>query len=299
MKELWQNMKDWQKLGIIGGILAIIIIVIIAVIFINNSEPNVRINFEGNVSIPGSEIKKVRENLVGVIKNNTENFSNKTVYVGNARDYSESTAGKISTAEFIVDFDEISQSYAVAVTWPDSNDDLPNIIIACPLLDSKYPKTPCETEYNSSSDIVGYLPYTGTLSSGEKYKIKAKYDDGKLYLDIDTDGDANEALIDSKKWVSSIGLNPDDYKFFVSSKQYIQANNAKTKDANVNKNLPYFMPGVYNVYPVTDDNGNVTSIKAELAGCTDTQTDPVEEDVNSYLKTNGINYPVEFEYCAD
>ena len=299
MKELWQNLKNWQKGGIIVGLVAVIVIIVVAVVLAIGAEPNVKINFGNGVNIPGAEIKKVREKLVDVIHNNTTDFNSKTIYVGDARDYKETTADKTTTANFIVDFDSISQSYAVSVTWPDLDDGLPNVTISCPLLKSKYPKTLCKTEVNSSSDIIGYLQYKGELTSGKDYKITAKYDNGKLYLDIDTDGDANEAMEASKKWISSIGLNPDDYKFFVSGKQYVQANNAKTKDTNVNKNLPYYMPGLYNVYPVTDESGNVTAIKAELSGCTDAQSDPQEEDVNAYLKSHGINYPVEFEYCAD
>ena len=299
MKEFWQNLKGWQKGGIFVALIAVIAIIIVAVVVAINSEPNVKINFSEDVSIPGGEIRKIREKLVNVISNNTENFSRSVTYVGNARDYEEDKGDKYSTATFIVDFDTISESYAVSVTWPASDDDSPNIIIACPLMDSKYPETPCKTEYNDSSDITGYLPYEGTLPSGAKFKINEDYDNGKLYLNIKTNGDANEAVAAAKKWVSSIHLNPDDYTYFVAGKQYIQANNAKTKDENVNKNLPYYMPGVYNVYPVTDEGGNVTSIKAELAGCTDAQTDPVEEDINSYLSSKGISYPVSFEYCAE
>lgn len=299
MKELWRNLKNWQKGGIIVGIIAMIAIIVVAVVLALGAEPNVKINFGANVDIPGGEVKKVREKLVSVIRNNTSDFSDKIIYVGDARDYDESANGNSTTASFIVDFDSISQSYAVTVTWPESDDDAPSVVISCPLLKSKYPKTSCKTEYNDSSDITGYLPYEGVLASGEKYTVKAKYDNGRLYLNINTDGDANAAVTATREWISSIGLDPDDYKIFVSGKQYIQANNAKTNDANVNKNLPYYMPGLYNVYPVTDESGNVTSIKAELTGCTDAQSDPQEDEVNEYLRSKGINYPVDFEYCLD
>ena len=301
MENLWQNLKNWQKIGIAGGVLAIIVIIVVAIINISSSGPNVKINFEGSVNIPGDEIKKIRENLVGVIENNTKDFSDKVVYVGNARDYKESVSDKISEASFIVDFDEIKESYAIVVTWPSAkNDDSPNIIIACPLLDSKYPETPCETEYNNSTDIVSYLPYEGADASGDKYKIKGKYSSGKLYLEITADKDPGEALIAAKKWIKSIGLNPEDYLYYVSAKQYIQANNANTKDVNVNKNLPYFVPAKYYVYPVIDENSSkVVSIRAELGACTEAQTEPAEKLVRDYLNSHGIDYPVEFEYCAN
>ena len=62
MKEFWKNLKNWQKWGIIGGVLTVIIIVAVAVLVILNSEPNVKINFDQNVSIPGGEIKKFAKN---------------------------------------------------------------------------------------------------------------------------------------------------------------------------------------------------------------------------------------------
>ena len=182
MKEFWKNLKNWQKWGIIGGVLTVIIIVAVAVLVILNSEPNVKINFDQNVSIPGGEIKKIRQKLAKVISNNTENFSSKIEYVGNARDYQESLGSENNMASFIVNFDAISESYAVEITWPVIDENIPNINISCALLNGKYPETPCETEINSSKDIFGYLPYTGKLDSGEEYNIVVGYDNGKMYL---------------------------------------------------------------------------------------------------------------------
>ena len=300
MKDLWQNLKNWQKVGIIGGVLLLIVIVIVAAINISkNMGPNVKINFEGDVNIPSDELMKIREKLAGVIKDNTKDFDSNIVYEGNARDYQESISDDNSVAVFIVDFDEIKESYIVEAYWPDLDDDVPNVVVACPLLSSKYPETPCVTEINSSLDITSYLPYEGVDSNNKEYKVEGNYSGGKLYLEITSDDNPEEALTAVKDWIKSINLNPDDYLFFVPAKQYIQANHANTKDANVNKNLPYFVPGMYDVYPVVDDSGNVTSIKAELSGCTDAQTDSEEEEVNTYLRSKGINYPVEFEYCAN
>ena len=297
MKEFWNNLKDWQRGGILVGVVAVIVIVIVAVMFIIGSEPKVEIVFDEKNNIPSGEIKKVREKLVDVIRNNTENFDSTVVYRGIANNYKETSKDKTNTANFVVDFDSISESYKVSVTWPDPNDGSPNIVISCALLDGKYPETKCMTESNSSSDITGYLPYIGEDADGKKYKISAKYDGGDLYLEIKTNGDAGQAVIAAKKWLNSLNFNPDDYLLYISSKQYLQINHAKTSDANVNKNLPYFMPGVYYVYPVVNDNNQVTSIRARLAGCTDAQTDPEETTVKEYLSSNKINYPVEFEYC--
>ena len=85
----------------------------------------------------------------------------------------------------------------------------------------------------------------------------------------------------------------------VSSSTHTSAGTADTNDTNVNANLPYFVPNIYKVYPVVDENNNVVSIKAELSGCTDYQTNPQEEQVMEYLNSKNISYPVEFEYCVD
>lgn len=299
MKDLLNNLKNWQKIGILVGFLAVIAIIVVAVISILNSEIKVKISFDTKTNIPSVELKNIRETLVNVIRNNTENFSESTTYLGVARDYSEVVNSGQTKADFIVDFDTIKESYAVEVTWPDPNDGSPNIVISCPVFDTKYPETPCETEVNSSSDVVSYLPYEGIMKSGEKYKIRGKYSDGKLYLEVSTNGDAVEAFDDAKKWVDSLPLKTRDFLYYVPNKQYIQVNHAETKDANVNKYLPYFVPNRYNVYPVADKNGQVESITAKISGCTEYQANPMEEAVKDYLKNKNINYPVNFEYCMD
>lgn len=299
MKEFWKNLKKWQRVGIVFGFLAIIIAVVIAIVVIINSEPKVKINFENETGIPGGEIRKIRENLVGVIRENTDDFDESIVYVGNARDYSELPGNIYTTAVFVVDFDEIKESYSVMVTWPDPDDGSPNIVISCPLLNSKYPDTPCVTESNSSKEITGFLPYEGVDTNGDKYKITIGYFASEPYLEVATDGDIQAAVDAAKKWVILFNFDPDDYLFYVRSGNYIQVNHARTKDAKVNDNLPYFIPGAYYVYPVVDENNNVTSLNAELSGCTEYQTDSAESGIEYYLNSKGIDYPINYEYCVN
>ena len=220
MKNFWSNLKKWQKWGVALGFLATIAIIVISVFLIINAEPKVEIEFSEKTNIPSGELRNVRMSLVGAIRNNTESFDNNTVYKGIARDYKETKDGDLTTAEFVVDFDDISQSYVVSVTWPNPDDGAPNIYISCPLLDSKYPETPCTTESNSNSEIVNFLPHIGEFNSNEEYKIVAKYRGAEMYLEVqlDTLNDAkkDEALKAAKKWLFSIGFNPDNYTFEVS-----------------------------------------------------------------------------------
>ncbi|MBQ6410132.1 hypothetical protein IJI18_02665 [Candidatus Saccharibacteria bacterium] len=299
MKEFWNNLKNWQKGGILAGALAVVAIGIVAVIFTMGSQIKVEIVFDEKNNIPTEEMKKIREKMLDVIRDNTENFDSTVVYRGAATDYRETSEGKTSTASFVVNFDTISESYKVSVVWPDPEDGSPNIIISCALLDGEYPKTPCTTESNSSSDILGYLPYVGEDAAGRKYEIVARYDDEKLYLEIKTDGDMDEAVTAVKDWMKKLNFNPDNYLLYIQSRQYIQVNHAKTKDVNVNKYLPYFIPAKYYIYPIVDGNSDVTSIRAELGACTEAQIEPAEELVREYLSSNGINYPIEFEYCVN
>ena len=314
MKEIWQNLKKWQKTIIVAIPLAIIVIVIVAVASLVGSEPKVRIEFDEKENIPTSELRNIREYLVGVIKSNTTDFDSSIVYVGKAREYNEQVDGNYTTATFIVDFDDIKESYQVEVTWPNPDDGSPNIIISCPIFDSKYPETPCTTESNSSREIMNFLPYVGKLSGGETYTVEGEYDDGELYLEVVVDSCGDEAILSAvleaaKKWITSISLDPDDYLLYVPgdicSKDlilievpYIQANHAKTSDENVNKYLPYYIPDAFHVYPVVDSDNNVTSIRAEVPGCFEYQRQPGIEQVTSYLSTAGINYPVEFVECT-
>lgn len=313
MKEFWRNLKGWQKLCVWLGFLVIIIIIAVSIFLIINAEPKVEITFSEKNNIPGGELKNIRKNLVGVIKNNTKDFDSNTIYKGNARDYKETNLDDFSTAEFIVDFDDIKESYKVSVTWPDPNDGVPNIVISCPLLESKYLETPCATEDNSSTNIVNFLPYSGKLDNGEEYKIVSKYDNGNPYVEIDVNSCGNEAILNkafeaAKKWVSSIYLDLGDYLVYVpgdvcendtmmANFPYLQVNHAKTNDEKVNKYLPYFVPGAYNVYPVVNDDNNVVSISAKVPGCYEYQMEPGKEFVNGYLKNHGIDYPVNFQEC--
>lgn len=299
MKEIWKNLKNWQKIAGVCGILVIIVVVALAVVFASKNGPKVKINFENKNNIPSSEMTKIREKMVGVIRSNTKDFNDNNIYVGNARDYSESVSGDSTTATFVVDFDEIKESYSVMVTWPDSESDAPNVIISCPILDTKYPETVCNTESNSSEDIISFLPYEGVDDSGVSFKITSGYSFSNLYLEIKGDGDAMEAVAAAKKWLLKWGFNLEDYLVYVLSNKYIQISHAKTNDENVNENLPYFMPGVYYVIPTVDTENNVTGVSAKMGGCTDFQTDPVEENITGYLKSKGISYPVNFEYCAE
>lgn len=318
-----QKLNGRQKMLLIGGFFTtfIILIIIISILFSVITDPKVKINFNDNINIPGDELRKTRENLYNVIRDNSSDFNNNITFIGDARDYKEESIDKTTTATFIVDFNDIKQSYFVSITWPNPNDGSPNINISCPLLDSKYPETPCSTEINSSSDISSFLPYTGTISNNQEYVLVNKYVSGKVYLEVQINSCGNssilnEALESARKFVSSIHFNPDDFNFYTPTnlcdgeahshqesgntpEYYVQVNHANTKDENVNKYLPYFIPDSYNVYPITDENGDITSIKAELSGCTDFQTAPMEEEIKNYLQSHNINYDLTFEYCIN
>lgn len=311
-------MRKTKKMvwAVLAAVVAIAIIILIVVLLVNKNvvlESKVNLRFDVNTNIPSGELNSVRKHLYGTIRNNTNDFNEDVTYYGVVRNYQESLADYNNTAIFIVDFDDIKQSYTVSVLWPDPNDGSPNVMISCPILDSKYPATKCVTEANSSTEIVSYLPYVSKTDFGMEYKVIGDYSNGGLYLSVEVNSCGNTAIAEKtldevKSWILSYRMNPDNYLFFVPTNlcdeditlpySYIQANHADTNDENVNKKLPYFIPNMYNVYPVVDEDNNVVSIKAEVSGCTDFQTEPMTEEVNEYLEKNGISYPVEFEYCV-
>lgn len=317
MKELLKNLKVWQKTLIILGFLLAIILVVVAVIYANNVEPKVKIVFENTVNIPSDELMAIRKKMVGVIEGNTEAFDDNTIYVGKARGYQEETIDGETTATFVVDFDEIKQSYQVEVTWPNPDDGSPNIYITCPLLDSKYPETKCATEFNSSADIISYLPYSGMLSSGKEYTVIPNYEYGMLYLEIRVDACGDKTILDKtseavRDWLNTINFDPDDYVLYVVpnicngeeidfdfENDYVRANYAKTNDQNINKILPYYIPHEFYIYPAVDNNNNVTSVKVKVGACREYQIDFAKDFATRYLMANGINYPVEFDECAE
>ena len=309
-----------KKLAIIfGSLVAFIILITIVVIKVN--DPKVQVSFPEKTNIPDSELTKVRRNLYGVIKENSTDFNSHKIFEGTAREYQEQQKDKSTSATFIVDFDDIKQSYFVSVFWPDPDNGAPNIIISCPLSNSKYPETPCKTESNSSIEIADFLPYDGKLDSGENYTITYKYSGSDPYIEVQINSCGNKTLVSSalksaKEWLKSVNFNPDDYKIFapidlcdgeahsaeesnedVIKNIYLSGNALNTKDKNVNAALPYFIPNIYNVYPITDEQGNILSIRAELYGCTDFQTEPMETEIKAYLNSKNISYQVNFEYC--
>lgn len=310
-------MNRKQRIVVCTGVvfLMMTIIIITVSIFKSSPNPNVKLNFSEKNEIPNSELIKIRSKLSRVIQSNTEDFSNNTIYYGNVRNYKKEKQNDYDMVTFVVDFDELRQSYSVIATWPDYDDGAPNVIISCPIRDTKYPETICKTESNSSSDLTSLLPHTGEIDDGKKYEIIYEYSNYKPYLEVRVDscGDLNvarDALLSAREWIESMHLNPNDYLFYVPTTicdgknyrtldYYVQANNSNSNDSNVNNKLPYFIPGLIDAYPVVDDNNNVMNIRVELTGCTDYQTDPVENQIRSYLESNKIDYPLVFEYCVN
>ena len=315
ISNLLKNLTKKQIMFGIVAIVAILVLIVVGIVISLPAEPKVNLDFDVDTNIPAQELRKIREKLFSVIGSNTENFDEKATYDGIVRNYEETLEDDSNEATFIVDFDGIKQSYEVMAIWPDPNDGTPDVMVSCPILNSKYPETKCKTEVNSSTDIAEFLPYTGKLSSGEEFTLTYKYDaNGNMYLEVEVDSCDNKAVVDAavvaaKEWIRQIYLEPSDYLIYaptnvcstggVSSSTHTSAGTADTNDTNVNANLPYFVPNIYKVYPVVDENNNVVSIKAELSGCTDYQTNPQEEQVMEYLNSKNISYPVEFEYCVD
>lgn len=310
LKIAWNNLTKNQKIGLFAGVIVLIASVVIVCMFLIKPEAHVNLKFSAKTSIPEKELTNIKSQLILVIQDNSKNFDEHGAYDGVVRDYQENVGKKTSTASFFADFDKIRQSYKVEITWPDPGLDSPNVVISCPLADSKYPDTPCKTEVNSTSEIVGYLPYKGTLNSGKEYTVDVKYDGSGMYLNIAIDvcggsKEANEALASAKEWITSLNKDADEFTYNLDTKTcknktvYAQVNHAKTNDTNVNEYLPYFVPNMYKVYPLTDDEGNVTAIKVEIKGCTDYQTDSAEQAIKDYLKAKNIQYPTQIEYCVN
>lgn len=219
MRDFWDKLRTWQKITIFFAPVIILVIIAIILTIVLNPGINVKISFSEKTNIPSSEMERVREKLMTTIRSNTADFNTHIIYEGEAREYNESEAEGTTTANFIVDFDSVQESYLVSVFWPNTDIGAPNIIISCPLFNFKYPSTICNTESNSSLFIDGYLPYIGKTDSGKKYKLDTAYDKNKnMYLAVqvelgESDVVIKEALDAAKKWVESIGFEVKDFTF--------------------------------------------------------------------------------------
>lgn len=134
--------------------------------------------------------------------------------------HQETTDGIISVSS-ILDIDQYQQSYDITMSWAEDGTELPeNIAVECaPHNISKYPDTKCYGLYHDSDSPYLYLPYSGTLPSGETFEAKFDYEDEAgehVTINVNDCGDTTlreDALAAVKTYFASMNVSQEDINY--------------------------------------------------------------------------------------
>ncbi len=132
--------------------------------------------------------------------------------------YKESVGYNTTVANFLIDIDKLEQTFAVTFSWPSAGsrtDVMERVVINCPRREEmKYPNSFCDGQYNNSTDINLYLPYTKYDANGSPlYQIT--YYDGWIMVALQTCDDEKltaqyRAEVDA--WLKNTQIDLEQYK---------------------------------------------------------------------------------------
>lgn len=131
----------------------------------------------------------------------------------------------INSMSFIVDVDAYQQSYQVTLSWTADGTILPeNTSVECASHDvSKYPSSVCHGQFYDSTSPYLYLPYEGTLATGQTYSANYLYEDeagAHVSVSVDVCGapSASEAALSAiESYLASKGVDVDSIQYDVRS----------------------------------------------------------------------------------
>lgn len=227
VRNFWQNANAGIKsLVIIASLVFIVAIAAFIISLIPEEQFDSRVtveNFGEVANLPKGYKKYIQDNIGNILKENSivdaSETANAVVREGS---YSESEKNGARTAEFIVDIENLRQSFAVTVVWAASTSadqekiEDPNVTIECPYyLDVIYTDTKCLAQA-PEQQIKRYLPhydYAGEV----KYAVDLKKYADQMYLQVEIPSCGDSSLRESavegtKKWLKSRYLDPNDYK---------------------------------------------------------------------------------------
>lgn len=209
------------------GLLAIIIISVIGII-LKNFKPveDTHITLTNPsiiANVPLSHQTAILKSIWSAIDSDND-FSGIIYEDAAIRDnsYTETISNGITTANFIIDIESLHYSFAVLAHWSNNSSSDPDVHISCPhYLDVIYTNTKCVAQ-SPLDQLRRYLPHYENLSNGELYDVKLRtYDNfqahaGEQYLAISAKACGNSAILDealsnTKAWLKSIYLDPNDY----------------------------------------------------------------------------------------
>lgn len=224
-RNVMQNLSTKQKLVLLVCFVVFVLLVIVGLInvFSLRSKDEVVIsNLENYASAAPRAYKEDLQSTLWFVLNKRFNLSEGKVseydVVIREGSYKESVGDDTTVAKFLVDVDALRQTFAVTFSWP-SRGSRVNImeraVINCPKREEmKYPDSFCDGQYNNSTDLDLYLPYTKyDANSNPLYQIT--YYDGWIMVSLQTCGDEKltaqyRAEVDA--WLKDTKIDLEKYK---------------------------------------------------------------------------------------
>lgn len=212
----------------IGMVLLIVVILTVSIVMINkrNYEEALKtVSMEYPSSIPedyrlliGTQLKNLLVGNYGV--------SQDTMIEAVVREdsYKEEIGEDLTNATFLVDIDEIKQTFVITATWSDTIVVPDGVLISCPTkAESKYPDSFCIGMYDNTDEVENKIKYPiyGDLPividrfdfasrQALHCEVRGSFDEeNKLVLKIvDFSGGMKEEALAK---IRELGYNPDDY----------------------------------------------------------------------------------------
>ena len=229
------NTKNTKKMWLIVVGISLIVITTIVIVILASRNTQTRyehmIKVEGynelDVSIPLSVREDFGAQLYYLLEQHHELSmdSSEEVAVIRGESLTKDLGGEIKIVSFIVDIDNLQQTYRIVLNWSDTEEVLDNVSIECvSKSESNYPDTECHGMTTSSDSIVYLLPNTLNLKNGQKVQLEYGFttSDGKdiVTIVVDSCGDKDlekNALSAAEEWVESQGFDLDEILFEMNS----------------------------------------------------------------------------------
>lgn len=225
VKNFISNSSVWAKIAIVLFFVLILIAIVLAVISTMNmkkeDDTHIDVSNFPEISNAPKEYQIGTEQLIWQLIEQNEPIPDFSDYQAIIREgsYHEETNNNISSADFIIDIEELRYSFEVSLSWPKGQKVYsdPSIKIRCPYYtDVIYTDTKCVAEL-PTAQIRRYLPHNYYLDNGYRVHIDENSTGGNFRLLVYINACKDENLIDSamdyaRNWIKTLYIDPDDFR---------------------------------------------------------------------------------------
>lgn len=222
-----QKKHPSRRMVIVGiAALFLILITIIIIVIINNSKPSYDTisitNFsELPTTPPEDNVYSLKRRLYGILSDHfsLDHISKPIEATIRPESSMSGTQDGINRITFILDVDQLQQSYNVSLVWSNSAEIYEDTFLECTRRDeSKYPDVLCYGTYYNSDSPELYLPYDGKTPSRSAFTASFSHTDslGNDHISVllhscDDPDLKSEAVSATKDYLESSGFDPDKF----------------------------------------------------------------------------------------